>query len=97
NAGKIARGERVIPPPRMGSGVGPGNEARVPEVVNLTQSEAARALSAAGYQVGRIDVRSDARAGEVVLEQKPAARSIAVPGTAVDLVINRNPNSIVPD
>src|SRR6185369_11223540 len=67
NAGTIARGERVIPPPRMGSGVGPGNEARVPEVVNLTQSEAARALSAAGYQVGRIDVRSDARAGEVVL------------------------------
>lgn len=99
NAAKIARGDRVIPPPRVGKGAGVITETRVPDVVNLTQSEAVRALSAAGYQLGRIEARADARFGEVVLEQRPLARTVAARGSAVDLVINRTPNTnlLVPD
>jgi Regulator of chromosome condensation (RCC1) repeat len=64
---------------------------RIPSVIGYTQSEAAQALQAAGYALGRVAFVADltcAYLGEVET-QTPAAGTIDPPGTSVNIAIGR--------
>lgn len=64
---------------------------RIPSVIGYTQSEAAQALQAAGYALGRVAFIVDLSCdylGEVKT-QTPAAGTIDPPGTSVNIAIGR--------
>jgi hypothetical protein len=64
---------------------------RIPSVIGYTQSEAAQALQAAGYALGRVAIVVDLTCeflGEVKT-QTPAAGTIDPPGTAVNVTIGK--------
>ena len=76
---------------------GPPPEA-IPNVVGLTEDEAAATLEEAGFEVGQVtEEESDEEEG-LVLEQDPPAGEEARPGTAVNLVVSSGPATVaVPD
>jgi eukaryotic-like serine/threonine-protein kinase len=80
-------------------GVAPDDVA-VPEgLVGMTQSEAEAAIRAAGLEVGDISTNTDtdADAGTVV-DTNPRPGTMVAPGTAVNLVVAAEPDSVtVPD
>jgi len=64
---------------------------RIPSVIGYTQSEAAQALQAAGYVLGRVAIVVDLTCeylGEVKT-QTPAAGTLDPPGTAVNVAIGK--------
>ena len=64
---------------------------RIPSVIGYTQSEAAQALQATGYALGRVAVVVDLTCeylGEVKT-QSPAAGTLDPPGTAVNVTIGK--------
>jgi beta-lactam-binding protein with PASTA domain len=64
---------------------------RIPSVIGFTQQEAAQALQAAGYVLGRVAIVVDLTCeflGEVKT-QSPAAGTIDPPGTSVSVTIGK--------
>ena len=64
---------------------------RIPSVIGYPQSEAAQAIRAAGYVLGRVALIVDLSCeylGEVKC-QSPAAGTIDPPGTSVNIAIGR--------
>jgi beta-lactam-binding protein with PASTA domain/tetratricopeptide (TPR) repeat protein len=90
NAERIAGGGRVIRPTRPGEQVGKPLVA-VPDVLNKTSAEANSALQNAGFTVRMMGSRSDARSKDVVIEQKPAARTEARRGSAIEIIVSSGP------
>ncbi len=64
----------------------------VPDLLNMSQADARTRLEVEGLQLGSVTRRrtSDASPGTVVA-QRPAAGTLAPPGTAVDIVVARSP------
>lgn len=64
----------------------------VPDVIGLQQAAATTALTTAAFVVGRV-LRADHPTvpDGAVMEQTPAAGSLAVPGSAIALVVSRGP------
>ena len=64
----------------------------VPDVLGMSQADARTRLERDGLQLGTVTRRrtSDANPGTVVA-QKPAASTLAAPGTVVDIVVARSP------
>ena len=88
NAGKIARGEKVIPPPRIGNGAGTTTESRVPDLLNKTVAEAQTLIETAGFVRGRVDERHDPRPAGVIINTTPAAGSPAARGASINLIVS---------
>jgi hypothetical protein len=59
-----------------------------PNLVGLSQVQAANALGRAGLNVGSIRVRSSSTAAGLVIGQMPVAGSLVRPGSSVDLVVS---------
>jgi alpha-tubulin suppressor-like RCC1 family protein len=74
-----------------GLAAGQYDAARIPSVVDYTQSEASEALSAAGFTLGRVAVVVDLTCQfiGVVKTQTPPAGTLAVLGTAVNVTIGK--------
>ncbi len=70
--------------------VSKGPEPRVvPEVIALARTEAVNAILDAGFVLGLVgEVFSDEIAADKVISQSPSANSLAIPGTAIDIVIS---------
>ena len=64
----------------------------MPDLLNMSQADARTRLEVEGLQLGSVTRRrtSDASPGTVVA-QRPAAGTLAPPGTAVDIVVARSP------
>jgi eukaryotic-like serine/threonine-protein kinase len=64
----------------------------VPNLLGMSQADARTRLELDGLQLGTVTRRrtSDANPGTVVA-QKPAANTLAAPGTVVDIVVARSP------
>jgi len=64
----------------------------VPDVLGMTQADARTRVELEGLQLGTVTRRrtSAANPGTVVAQQ-PAARTLAAPGTVVDIVVARSP------
>jgi serine/threonine-protein kinase len=64
----------------------------VPDLLGLSQADARTRLEVAGLTLGAVTRRrtSDAAPGTVVA-QKPAAGTLAAPGTVVDIIVARSP------
>ena len=64
----------------------------VPDLLGMSQADARTRLELDGLQLGTVTRRrtSDANPGTVVA-QKPAASTLAAPGTVVDIVVARSP------
>jgi eukaryotic-like serine/threonine-protein kinase len=76
---------------------GPPPEA-VPNVVGLTEEDAAETLQAAGFEVGQVTPQESDEDEGIVLDQDPPADTDARPGTAVNLVVSSGPATVaVPD
>jgi beta-lactam-binding protein with PASTA domain len=61
----------------------------VPRVLGLRLSRAKKILEEAGFKVGSTRVGSSDRYDEeTIIKQEPADKSLAVPGTPIDLVVN---------
>lgn|GEM_PF-2490136 len=58
----------------------------VPNLANATASNARSTLSSAGFRLGRSSSRRGTSAPGAVIEQDPAAGTLAKPGSAVDIV-----------
>jgi hypothetical protein len=72
--------------------------ALVPNVVTLSQAQAAATLTGAGLTVGSVTQVNDAAPAGTVISQSPAAGASVSPGTAVALAVSLGPaNRIVPD
>ncbi len=71
----------------------------VPSLLGTPEEEARSLLAANNLEVGSVDYVADSDVDEgLVLEQRPAAGSPVLPGTAVDLVVSSGPDAItVPD
>src|SRR5205809_720366 len=65
----------------------------VPDLLGMSQADARTRLELDGLQLGTVTRRrtSDANPGTVVA-QKPAASTLAAPGTVVDIVVARSPH-----
>lgn len=65
------------------------DERAIPKVIGMRPRPARELLQQQGFKVGKVRYTSnDDRAAGVVLEQKPAAGTPAVPGAVIDLVVN---------
>lgn len=64
----------------------------VPDLLNMSQADARARLELEGLQLGTVTRRrtADANPGTVVA-QRPAAGTLAAPGTVVDIVVARSP------
>jgi len=64
----------------------------VPDLLGMSQADARTRLELDGLDLGTVTRRrtSDANPGTVV-GQKPAAGTLAAPGTVVDIVVARSP------
>jgi RHS repeat-associated protein len=106
----VAAGHVISQNPGAGASVLPGTKVdlvvslgpapvSVPPVVGLTQNAATTAITGAGLSVGGVTTEySDTVANGSVISQNPAANTLVVPGTAVDLVISLGPhNGLPPD
>jgi len=64
----------------------------VPDLLGMSQADARTRLELDGLQLGTVTRRrtGDANPGTVVA-QKPAASTLAAPGTVVDIVVARSP------
>jgi|GEM_PF-1648892 len=71
----------------------------VPGVAGQTQSDASRLIGAAGFSVGQITYGYSASVpAGTVISQDPAAGTLAIPGSAVNLLVSQGPQPIsVPD
>jgi len=99
------RGVTVLSRPRAGTALSPGSgvvltvsrgEATlvVPDVLGLSLGDAGAAIEAAGLRLGSSGSRTEPNATPgTVVEQRPAAGTLAAPESPVDLVFARRPRS----
>ncbi|MGH7529265.1 MAG: PASTA domain-containing protein, partial [Gemmatimonadales bacterium] len=93
----------VLTRPRAGTALAPGAglilvvsrgapTISVPDLLGMPSSEARARLELEGLQLGTVTRRrtADASAGTVVA-QRPAAGTLAAPGTVIDIVVARSP------
>lgn len=101
--GSVPRGITMLARPPAGTFLAPGSGVilvvsqgaatiGVPDVLSMSLADARTRLEQEGLQMGTVTRRrtSDANPGTVVA-QKPAAGTLAAPGTVVDLVVARSP------
>jgi beta-lactam-binding protein with PASTA domain/predicted Zn-dependent protease len=69
----------------------------VPNLLQMSRTEALSAIRNAGYVVGKIKEKSEYRSKDVVIEQKPSAGAAARPGSKIELTINVGKLVDVPD
>lgn len=86
NARRLASRNPVVRPIRFGESG--STQISVPNLVNMTQSDALNAIKAAGFIAGRPVARTDSRPKDTVLEQKPAAGARAPRGSAIEIVVS---------
>lgn len=102
-AAPALRGVAMITRPAAGTTVSPGTNVQltvsrgaptitVPSLLELTQADARTRLELEGLVLGTVTRRrtSEASPGTVVA-QRPAAGTLAAPGTVVDIVVARSP------
>jgi len=102
-AAPAPRGVAMVTRPAAGTNVAPGTSVQitvsrgaptitVPSLLELSQADARTRLELEGLVLGTVTRRrtSDAAAGTVVA-QRPAAGTLAAPGTVVDIVVARSP------
>lgn len=64
----------------------------VPDLLNMSQADARTRLELEGLQLGTVTRRRTAEANPgTVVAQRPAAGTLAAPGTVVDIVVARSP------
>jgi beta-lactam-binding protein with PASTA domain len=64
----------------------------VPDLLGMSVADARTRLEAEGLQVGTVTRRRTAESNPgTVVGQKPAAGTLAAPGTVVDLIVARSP------
>ncbi|MBI1967250.1 MAG: PASTA domain-containing protein, partial [Gemmatimonadetes bacterium] len=101
--GSVPRGITMIARPPAGTLLAPGSGVilvvsqgaatiAVPDLLAMSLADARARLELEGLQIGTVTRRrtADANPGTVVA-QKPAAGTLAAPGTVVDLIIARSP------
>jgi beta-lactam-binding protein with PASTA domain/tetratricopeptide (TPR) repeat protein len=69
----------------------------VPNVLNLSQTEAKAAIENVGLKVGNVVKRNDTKAEGTVLEQTPTAGTSAPRGSAINLVVASAEQPVVPN
>jgi len=75
-----------------------GPSSIVPDVVGMTEPNAAAAITDANLTVGTVTYQySDTVPAGLVISQSPAGGTEVPQGSAVDLVVSSGPSSIVPD
>lgn len=76
-----------------------GAEKAVPDVVGLSQAQAEKAVTAAGFKVGTVTIRTDqSKAAGTVLEQAPEGGVEERQGSAIDLTVSAKQSTVkVPD
>lgn len=80
-----------------GGGSNIGVQARVPDVVGLTQVAATSAISSAGLNVGNVTTGSSSTvAAGSVISQSPSAGTQVAPASRVDLLVSSGPGSNLP-
>ncbi len=109
NSSTVATGNVISQSPSAGSSVAQGSAvslvvslgpvvATVPNVVGLTQANAATAITSAGLTVGTVTTQNSSVAAGDVISESPSAGTSVVPGSAVNLVVSLGPVMVtVPD
>jgi serine/threonine-protein kinase len=102
-AAPAPRGVAMVTRPAAGNTVSPGTNVMltvsrgaptitVPSVLELTQVDARTRLELEGLVLGTVTRRRTAEAAPgTVVAQRPAAGTLAAPGTVVDIVVARSP------
>jgi len=67
----------------------------VPDLKSLTLNEARERLRDAGLRPGRVESRVSDKERGTIIEQRPAATTVVIPGVVVDVILAATP--IVPD
>jgi beta-lactam-binding protein with PASTA domain len=84
NARKLANGQSVIRPERIGERLG-----GVPNLIGSTRADAVNRIAAAGFKVGKIEMRASTSTPGFVLEQTPVAGTRSGEGSVIDLVVSQ--------
>jgi beta-lactam-binding protein with PASTA domain len=83
-ARKLADRQPIVRPPRIGERLG-----AVPNLIGATRDDALNRITAAGFKVGKTDLRDSTSTPGLVLEQNPVAGARPAAGSVIDLVISR--------
>jgi beta-lactam-binding protein with PASTA domain/tetratricopeptide (TPR) repeat protein len=75
----------------------PPTEVLVPNLLNKSRAAAISAIEDAGFTPGRIETRSDPKAADRVIEQRPSAGARANRGSAIDFVVTVGKQVEVPE
>jgi beta-lactam-binding protein with PASTA domain/tetratricopeptide (TPR) repeat protein len=92
----VARGATIEIVVSTGGG-GTGEPGLVPNVLNMSQTDATAALENAGLRVGKLELKSENKPKNTVVKQNPSAGKKAAAGSAVDLVVSAGKLVDVPD
>ncbi len=76
---------------QRGAGVDDAFTNEVPNVIGLTEEDAADALKRGGYRISVLEVYTEDKPMGVVYQQTPGAGEAAEPGSTVDVIISLGP------